>query len=65
MRNRETLRTIIPRNNPGHGRSRIARTPLKAFDFPALDALEGNPTFEAQLAKARKLKAEMERKLKP
>lgn len=36
-----------------------------ASSVTVLDALEGNPTFEAQLAKARKLKAEMERKRKP
>jgi len=36
-----------------------------ASSVTVLDALKGNPTFEAQLAKARKLKAEMERKRKP
>ena len=36
-----------------------------ASSVTVLDALKGNPTFEAQLAKARNLKAEMERKRKP
>jgi hypothetical protein len=36
-----------------------------ASSVTVLDALNGNPTFERQLAKARKLKAEMELKRKP
>lgn len=36
-----------------------------ASSVTVLDALKGNPTFEAQLAKARKLKAEMDLKRKP
>lgn len=42
-----------------------SRATVYASSVTVLDALKGNPTFEAQLAKARKLKAETEHKRKP
>jgi hypothetical protein len=47
------------------GRRKIGRATVYASSLTVLDALKGNPTFEAQLAKARQSKAEMELKRKP
>ena len=62
---KQSIARWLKQNKGATGLTNNGSATVYASSVTVLDALKGNPTFEAQLAKARKLKAEMERKRKP
>jgi hypothetical protein len=61
VRNRSVARWL-KQNNGATELTKKGSATVYASSLTVLDAVKGNPTFETQLAKARKLKAEMQEK---